>query len=188
MCHLLGSAARLPFGHDHFAQADAQTLFSANSAARHDDFKCASLPHEARQAHGAAVRQGYAPTAVIDAHIGAVGHDATVRPQRKLHAPGDGRALDSRDNRLAQPKPRRPHRRTWNGTAVLGKFQQGGCGGIAACKPLQIGTRAERAAFAPKDGDVCRVVGIESYKSLIQGFSMFWIDGVARLRARMNDR
>jgi hypothetical protein len=36
----------------------------------------------------------------------------------------------------------------------------------ASCETLQIGPRAERAAFPPEDGDVRRVVGVESDESV----------------------
>src|SRR5262249_46423590 len=186
--HLLGSPPRLTLGHDLFAQADTQALLSLNLAARHNDLKCTALPDETRQTHGASVRQWYPPTAAIDAHIGAFGHDAAIGPQGELHAPGDRRALDGRDNRFAEPEARRPHWPAWNRTAILGKFQRGRAGRVAGCKFFQIDAGAERSGFAPKDGDVGSVIAIESQKDLIQGFSMLGLDSVTRRGTRMNNR
>src|SRR5208283_5724144 len=52
----------------------------------------------------------------------------------------------------------------------------------------QVRSGAERAALAPEDGNVHRLVAVESDKRFIQRLRMCGIDGVARLGARMNDR
>src|SRR5262249_50919685 len=100
----------------------------------------------------------------------------------------DRRTLDGRDDRFAEPEPRRSHWPARNRTAILGKSQRRGSRGVAGCKLLQIDAGAERSAFAPKDGDVGGGVAIEGQKGVIQGFRMFGIDGVTRFGTRMNDR
>jgi len=139
--------------------------------------------------HGAAVRQRHAPTPIINAHISARGHNAAVGPQRKLHPAGDRRTLDRSDDRLAKREPRRTHRAARHWAAVGGKFQGSVGLGIVAGgnaadgKAFQVRSGAERAALTPEDGNVRRLVAVESDKRFIQRLRMFGIDGVARLGA-----
>jgi hypothetical protein len=53
-------------------------------------------------------------------------------------------------------------------------------------KAFQIRSSTERITLSPKDCDICRVIGIEGKESLLQCVGMIRVDGISKIRARLN--
>src|SRR5262245_29114245 len=101
-CQLLRLLPGATLGREVLAQADAQALLRRHLSPGEDDLEGAALADEARQPHRAAVDQGHAPAAAVNAEIGLLRHHPEVAPQAELHAAGDRRALNRGDHRLVE--------------------------------------------------------------------------------------
>src|SRR6185369_11313351 len=81
------------FGSHVFAKTNVQTFFRRHLPSGQNDFQCAPLADDARQAHRSAIDQWHAPAATIDSEIGFLRHHAKIAPQAELHSAGDSRTL-----------------------------------------------------------------------------------------------
>src|SRR5262249_54882953 len=93
LCQFFGLCARTSFGGHVFAQANVQAFFGRHLPSGQNDFQCATLTNDARQAHRSTVDQRHAPATTIDAEVGLFRHHAKIAPQTQLHAAGDSWAL-----------------------------------------------------------------------------------------------
>ena len=135
------------------------------------------MADQPRQADGAKIDQRYAEAAAEDAKDSALADHAHVRPQRKLHAAGNGMAFDGSNHRLRQPQPARAHRRQRTvATEFAALFA------IAGGSRLQISTGAKRAVGAGEDRDGRLRIGVEGNKRLEQFARGGTVHSVASLR------
>ncbi len=131
------------------------------------------------QPDGAAVDERDAPSPAVDAEGGVGRRHPQVAPHGQLEPAGHRMALDRGDDRLGQQHPRRSHRAvTVDGDPVAAPVGD----------PLEIGTRAERAAGAREHGDGQVVVGLEAAEGVGQRVGRRTVDRVAHLGSVDRDR
>src|SRR6185436_9234425 len=106
------------FGGHVFAETNVQTFFRRHLPPGQNNFQCAALANDARQAHRSAIDQWHAPATTIDAEIGFLRHHAKIAPQAELHSAGDSGTLDCRDDRLVELEARRAQGAAWNFAAI----------------------------------------------------------------------
>src|SRR5437868_5293112 len=104
-----------------FAQADRHALLGRHFASRQDNLECAALPDNARQPHRASIDQRHAPSTAINAKIRLFGHHPKIAPQSQLHAAGDRRTFNRRDDWFVQFQTRRSQRTAWNFAPVAAR-------------------------------------------------------------------
>src|SRR3990170_4675916 len=107
---LLGLGPRLALGHHAVGQPPLERLGRADGPAGEDHVERAAHADEPRQADRAAVDEGGTPAPAEDAELRAFVHHAEVAPEGQLQAPGDGVAVNGRDDGLAQKHPAGTHR------------------------------------------------------------------------------
>ena len=150
------SASAPPAG-DAVDEPDALGLDAVDAAAGEDQVDRPAVADQPGQAHRAEVDERHAEAPAVHAEHGVDGGDAQVAPQGQLQPPGDGRALDGRDDRLAEPQPGRSHR----ARTVLADRAA-----VALGERLQVGAGAEAPAGPGEHGDGRRVVGVERLERL----------------------
>ena len=165
----LGLRACFAFGNDVLAQTDAQGLVGVHPAPGQNQVYGAAFGHQARQAHGAAVDQGDAPSAAIDAHVGGLLHHPDIGPQGEFHPSGHRGSGDGGNHRFRELQPARSHDGHWR-LAFVGeiepveRFGAREGGGV-----LEVPSRAEGAAFAPEYGNAGGFVGVEGAECFVEG-------------------
>lgn len=184
--HRLGRLPRLAMRHQLLAHADAQRLLGRHLAAGEDDLHRAALSHQPRQTHRAAIEQGDAPAAAVDAEVGALGHHADVAPQRELHAARHRGAFHRRDHGLRQLQPRRPQRPSRRRVGAHRKRQAAHDVLVEAlavrqrARVLEVPAGAEGAALAPQHRDARLRIAVEGLQLLDQRVGAVRVHRVAR--------
>src|SRR4029078_153659 len=102
------------FGSHVFAETNVKTFSRRPLPSGQNNFQCAALTDDARQAHRSAIDQWHTPATTIDAEIGFLRHYAKIAPEAELHSAGNGGTLDCRDDRLVQLEARRTQGAAWN--------------------------------------------------------------------------
>src|SRR3546814_20617222 len=103
-----GGGQRLAGSGEAVDQAHGPGLLALHATTGEDEVEGVAVADEAGQPAGAAVDQGNAPAAAVDAEGGVGGGDPQVTPDRPLPPAGPGKARAVRHPGPAKAQPRRP--------------------------------------------------------------------------------